>query len=173
MSPYRRLAQRPSKPSSTILFTPHNTPVFSTLHALRHGYFFVAALTVITLLAEALNIVISGVPYAPGQVWLQLLLSSYISLAILGIMLVAIVVVIVRRFSEPVVPRKPETLGAVMSYLCGSRMCDDFDGVEGLSEEARDRRTGALGKRYEFKEALKRNGRTGWRVDEYSPRLSY
>lgn len=52
-------------------------------------------------------------------------------------------------------------------------MGDDFDGVEGLSEAARDRRIKALGKRYEFKEALRRDGRTGWRVDEYSSRLSY
>jgi hypothetical protein len=88
------MANKPSSPASTILFTPHNTPVSSTIHTLQHGYYFVAALTLMTFLAEVMSAVISGVPFAAGKTWSQLLVSSKMSLTISGIMIVVAVLVI-------------------------------------------------------------------------------
>ena len=166
MTPYIRLSHRPSSPASTILLTPTSTPITSTLRSLHHRYFFAASITLLTLFAEALNIVISGVPYASGQTLKQFLVSSYMSLAILGLMLLVSVGMIVRRFWEPEIPRKPNTLGGVMSYLCSSRMLDDFEGTEGLDERTMRARFRGLGKKYEFCETVRRDGKLAWTVDE-------
>nr|POF25968.1 hypothetical protein CFP56_22116 [Quercus suber] len=170
-APYTRLAQGPSAPSSTILFTPSNTPILSTWQALRARYFSTAFLTIVALSAEALNIVISGVPYATGQVRTQLLVSVYLSFAVLALMLIAVVLLIFYlRRREPPMPRRPDTLGAVMSYMSGSRMLDDFEASEQESGSERRRRLQSLGKKYDFKEALRRDGKTGWMIDEVDHR---
>ncbi|KAK4550079.1 hypothetical protein LTR36_003046 [Oleoguttula mirabilis] len=173
MAPYIRLAKRPSSAGSTILFTPSNTPVLSTVTAVQQRYFFVAAVTCVTLGAEALNIVISGVPYGTGQTWLQFLVSAYISIGVLSIMIIVVVMVLLARRTEPRIPRKPETLGAVMSYMAGSRLLDDFDGLDGQDNDTRDRRVRLLKKKYIFKEMTRRDGEYAWTVDEDSARLSY
>lgn len=173
MAPYIRLSKGPSKPRSTILFTPSNTPLLSTVTTVRHGYFFVAAITCVTLLGEALNILISGVPYGTGQTWLQFLISTYASMGILGIMIIVITVVIIKRRSEPKIPRKPDTLGGVMSYMSGSRLVDDFEGAEWQDEQTRDRSIIDLRKQYEFKEKIRRDGKVAWTVDDNLDRHSY
>ncbi|KAK3066457.1 hypothetical protein LTR53_017191, partial [Teratosphaeriaceae sp. CCFEE 6253] len=165
-APYTRLARHPSPAKSTIPFTPHNTPVFATLGALRHGYYLVALLTFTTLTGEALNIVISGIPYATGQTWSQFLVSTYLSLAVLGLMLLVCAVLIFSRTREPKVPRHPDTVGAVMSYLCASQVLRDFEGTDGQDEGERDRRIRLLGKRYTFEERRRGDGRHAWTVDE-------
>ncbi|KAK5116293.1 hypothetical protein LTR85_009265 [Meristemomyces frigidus] len=173
MAPYIRLAKRPSSATSTILFAPSNTPVMSTVTALYHRYFFIAAVTGTTFCAEALNIVISGVPYAAGQTWLQFLVSAYISIGVLSVMILVVALVIFSRRAEPKIPRKPDTLGAVMSYMAGSRMLDDFDGLNGQGDDNRDRRVRLLRKKYVFKKMTRRDGKYAWTVDEDSARLSY
>ena len=50
----------------------------------------------------------------------QFLVSTYTSLAIPGIIIIVAGIVIFSRFREPCLPRRPDTLGAVMSYLSGS-----------------------------------------------------
>lgn len=166
MAPYIRLSHRPSSAASTILLTPTSTPLTSTIRSFRHRYFFAASITILTLFAEALNVVISGVPYASGQTLTQYLVSSYMSLAILGLMILVSIAMIVRRFREPEIPRKPNTLGAVMSYLCSSRMLDDFEGTEGLDERTMRMRFRGTGKKYEFSETVRRDGKLAWTVDE-------
>ncbi|EMC94978.1 hypothetical protein BAUCODRAFT_149017 [Baudoinia panamericana UAMH 10762] len=166
MAPYKRLAKRACPPRSTILFTPHNTPFVSTFTTLWHGYVFSSLVTAVTLTAEALNIVISGVPYATGETWMQFLISAYMSLVILGIMIVVVVMVIASRLQEPAMPRKPDTLGSVMSYLCGSKCLDDFEGAEWHDERTRDWRIRLLGKSYAFRETTRpRDGKLAWTVD--------
>ncbi|TKA83787.1 hypothetical protein B0A55_00052 [Friedmanniomyces simplex] len=166
VAPYTRLAHHPSSAKSTILFTPHNTPFLATITAIWNRYFLAAVLTFVTLTAEALNIVISGVPYATGQTITQFLVSIYMSLAILGVMVVVSVVVILSRRREPRMPRKPETVGAVMSYLATSRMLQDFDGVDWQDGAERDRRIRLVGKRYTFEQRRREDGKFAWGVDE-------
>ncbi|KAF2217915.1 hypothetical protein CERZMDRAFT_92549 [Cercospora zeae-maydis SCOH1-5] len=167
MAPLGRLARDPALPNSTICFAPTNTPLLSTWRALRHGYFFVAMVTVITILGEALSIVISGVPYRAGQTYMTWLVSEYLSLAILGIMIISSIAVIFHRSREPKVPVLPETLGAKMLYLNGSGMLDDFEGVEGAEQRVRDETLARLGKWYEFAPMVRRDGRRRmWLVDE-------
>lgn len=133
---------------------------------LRHRYLLTSLTTLLTLSAEALNIVISGIPYANGQTLSQFLVSSYISLAVLGLMIVVMALIIGRRFWEPRIPREPRTVGAVMSYLCGSRVVDDFEGCEGLDERTRGQRVRGWGKKYGFCERVRGDGKLAWSVDE-------
>ncbi|PPJ58482.1 hypothetical protein CBER1_05586 [Cercospora berteroae] len=168
MAPLNRMARDPCLPKSTICFAPTNTPLLSTYRAVRHGYFFVAMVTIITLLGEALSIVISGVPYRAGQTYMTWLVSEYLSLAILGIMIFSSISVIFHRSREPKVPVLPETLGAKILYLNGSNLLDDFAGVEGAKQRVRDERLRRLGKWYEFAPMVRRDGRRAWLVDEAS-----
>ncbi|KAK0258987.1 hypothetical protein LTS09_006275 [Friedmanniomyces endolithicus] len=166
IAPYTRLAHHQSSAKSTILFTPQNTPFLATLTAIWNRYFLVAIITFVTLTAEGLNIVISGVPYATGQTWTQFLVSIYMSLGILGLMVAVSVLVILSRRREPKMPRKPDTVGAVMSYLSTSKMLHDFEGVDWQDGEERDRRIRLVGKRYTFLQRRREGGKEAWSVDE-------
>lgn len=173
MAPYNRLHRRPTPADSTILMTSTNTPISSTIRHLRNGYYLVGAVTLLGLAGEALNIVISGIPYAPGQGWSQYVASTYITVAILSMMVMATAVIIVQRFREPKIPRPPVTLGAVMSYLCGSKMLDDFEGLDCLNEKTRNERVRSWGKRYEFAEMTRTDGIVAWAVDDASRQPMY
>ena len=166
MAPYSRLAERSSSPHSTLLFTPSCTPISTTIRTLHHRYFSTAAITAVTFLGEGLNIVISGIPYAKGETLMQFSVSMYMSIGILGTMIVAIGFLILSRIREPRIPRRPDTLGAVMSYLSGSRILDDYEGMECLDERTRHGHLRLMGKKYEFKEMIRRDGKFGWAVDE-------
>ena len=120
-----------------------------------------------------LNIVISGVPYATGQTRMQFLVSTYMSIAILGIMIIVASLVVFSRTREPRIPRKPDTLGAVLSYMSGSRMIDDFAGLEYLDDDSRSRVVRQLGKKYEFNEMIRRDGKFGWTIDDNLGRPLY
>jgi hypothetical protein len=166
------MAKKPSGPASTILFKPSTTPIFSTINTAIHGYYFVATITLMTFLAEGMSVVVSGVPFAAGQTWMEFLVSTYMALAILGLMMVVSVFVIFRRFSEPELPLKPESLIAVMSYLYSSSMIYDFRGMANVKERSRDRKIKDLSKEYEFRRLFSREGRYVWKVDEWIPETS-
>lgn len=167
MAPYTRLSRGPSSPRTTVLFNPSNTPILSTWQALRSRYFAAALLTIVAFSAEILNIMISGVPLASGQTFHQFLASAYLSMAVLGLMILTIALLIVRlRHCEPALPRKPDTLGSVMGYMGRSAMLDDFEGSEWDSATERSSRLQHFGKRYECRELMRLDGRRGWGVDE-------
>jgi hypothetical protein len=166
------MAKKPSGPASTILFKPSTTPIFCTVNTAMHGYYFVATLTLMTFLAEGMSVVVSGVPFAAGQTWMELLVSTYIALAVLGLMMIVSALVIFRRFSEPELPLKPESMIAVMSYLYSSSMIYDFRGMANVDERSRDRKIKDSSKRYEFRRAVSRDGRYVWKVDEWIPETS-
>lgn len=88
-------------------------------------------------------------------------------------MVIATVVIIFQRFREPEIPCPPVTLGDVMSYLRGSKMLDDFEGLECLNEKTRNERVRSWGKRYEFAEMARTGGIVTWAVDDASRRPVY
>ncbi|KAF2166490.1 hypothetical protein M409DRAFT_54831 [Zasmidium cellare ATCC 36951] len=130
-APFHRLSHQRSPSPTTIAFNPTTTPLLATFSALRARYFLAAAVATAALLAEALNIVISGVPFAPGQVHLQFLVSAYASLGILGVMVgvLGVVLVLRRRRREELVVVEPFTLAGMMSYVVGGRVLEGDGGV--------------------------------------------
>ena len=65
-------------------------------------------------------------------------------------------------------PRKPDNVAAVLTYVCQSRMVEDFEGVETLSVRERDRRIRDLGKRYGYGVRKGEDGEERWTIDEIS-----
>src|SRR4051812_31136570 len=118
MSPFKRLSAGTSAPNSTIFLRRRSIPLTSILPMLFNGYIFASFIALVALLSEALVITLSGVPFNPGQIYLELLICSYASMAILALMIGAMGTVIWWKWRLPVLPRKPETVAAVMSYLC-------------------------------------------------------
>ncbi|KAK3677954.1 hypothetical protein LTR78_002049 [Recurvomyces mirabilis] len=165
MAPYQRLANGPAPARSTLYFQSHLTPVFSTIYTVRHGYYVVASLTLMTLLAEGLSVVISGVPFAPAEVWQQLIISVGMSLAILALMLIVVLVLVVYRRSEIELPRHPDTLGVAMSYVCGSRFLDILGELDSPKASATVHAE-SLDKLYEFRKKVRIDGKTAWTMDE-------
>ncbi|KAI5363290.1 hypothetical protein Slin15195_G106740 [Septoria linicola] len=160
MAPFIRLSQG-SATFDTLRFAPTITPLLSTWRALSNRYFFAGVITIMTLLGEVLNIVISGVPFATGQTHGQFLIVAHMSMATLGLMIVAAVAVIVHRRYEPKIAVLPDTLGAKMSYLAGARMLSSFDGIAGGYAENR-LRSG----HFTFGPMIGKDGRRAWKVDE-------
>lgn len=158
MAPFIRLAKRPSSYTSTMAFSPSIVPVIATIRALRSRYWLAAAVTVVALSSEALNIVISGIPFSPGQVHSQFVVSAYMSLAILSLTIVVAFVALVLRRRQAHVPIPPYTLAAKMSYLVGSNILDDFAGSEYQSAGVRDERLRRMRKSYMLRERLLPDG---------------
>lgn len=63
-------------------------------------------------------------------------------------------------------PRMPDTLASVWTYLCASTLLDDFEALEGLNEKERNKRIVSWGKRYEYGQKKGVDGVIRWAVDE-------
>ncbi|USW55220.1 hypothetical protein Slin15195_G085390 [Septoria linicola] len=160
MAPFIQLYQG-SSTAEALHFAPTITPLLSIWRAASYKYVFVCVVTLMTLLGETLSVAISGVPFSTGQTWTNFLAVSYISMAILSVMLIVGVAVIVHRRREPRIAIIPDTLGAKMSYLAGSSIVD----VGGLS------RNSGLSGRFTFSLMTSKDGRRVWRVDRFDSEL--
>jgi len=89
-----------------------------------HRHFLAATVAFAALLSEVLVIVMAGIPYHPSQIRFELLLCSYLSMAILAVMIITMILVIIWRWRLPHFPRRPNTLGAIVSYICASRFVE-------------------------------------------------
>ncbi|KAK5019867.1 hypothetical protein LTR39_000093 [Cryomyces antarcticus] len=172
LAPYMRLSS-PATASSTILFTTPTLTAASIIALLYHRHTLPAVVACTTILAEVLVITITGVPFASGQTWLQFLVSVYLSMGILGIMVLVVVALFFWRRRAPHLPRDPDTLAAVMSYVGASRMLDDFEGLEGMERKERDRMVKSWGKTYGYGWFVGRDGVGRWAVDEDAGRVEY
>src|SRR5204862_6508296 len=77
------------------------------------------------LLSEVLVVMLAGVPFNSSQTWTAFLVSAYSTMTILGLMVVALLALFWWR-RKPELPRMPNTVAAVLSYLCASEMLEDF-----------------------------------------------
>jgi hypothetical protein len=133
------------------------------------GHLFAASIALIAVLSDILTVALSVVPYSPGQIYLELLVSSYMSMAILALMVVAIISLLLWRWRWQGMldlPRRPETLAAVISYVCASRMLDDFEGLECLDGGQRDQQIVGMRKRYGYGRRRCVDGVVRWAIDE-------
>jgi hypothetical protein len=131
-----------------------------------HCHFLASSLAFIAILSDILVITIAGIPYSPGQIYLELLVCFYTTIIILGLMVVGILGTMFWRRWTPDLPRTPDTILAVMSYVADSRLLDDFDGCEGLGSREVEDRVNGLGKRYGYGRYVGVDGQTKWMVDE-------
>jgi hypothetical protein len=66
----------------------------------------------------------------------------------------------------PHLPRKPDSVAAVMSYLCASRMVEELEGSEYLSSKQMQLRVEGLKKRYTYGKIVGMDERERWAIDE-------
>jgi hypothetical protein len=151
----------------SILLRKHTLPVTSLIPLLRQGHFTAAFVALSALGSEFLVITLSGLPFRPGQLRGEFLLCAIGSLIIIGMILSSVVALnIWRRVKVPHLPRKPSSIAAVMSYVCDSNMCRDFEGLEKSSRRERDMAIVKLDKRYGYGLREWPNGEKRWAIDE-------
>jgi ketopantoate reductase len=83
-------------------------------------------------------------------------------------MLIVVVVINIWRRLLAHLPRKPDSVANIMSYVAGTEMCRDFEGLELVKVEERDKRIRELGKKYGYglKEWANETKGGRWVVDE-------
>jgi len=133
---------------------------------LRNGHFIAAVVAFSALLSEFLVVVLSGLPYRPGQLRSEFMFCGISSLTVLTIMLLTVVITNIWRRWLPRLPRKPDNVATVLTYVCRSQMVEDFEGVEVLSVRERDRRIRDLRKRYRYQIRKGEDGLGRWTIDE-------
>ncbi|KAN0110928.1 hypothetical protein V8E51_007315 [Hyaloscypha variabilis] len=154
LSPFHQLARSPSPAGPTILLRKYNVPFSAFVILLAQGHIFSASMAFISFLSEILVVVLAAIPYSLGEIFLELILCTYTSIGILSVMLLVLISLVFWRRRLPYVPRPPDTLGGVISYICDSRMLDTFDG-----------RTSRLGKKYTYGEYVGVDGQVRWMIE--------
>jgi Protein of unknown function (DUF3433) len=166
MIPYRRLAKQDASSRDLVVMPLHGVPITTFPRAIWLGNFYHAFVAFVAILSDFLIIAVSAIPYNFGQLHNVSLVSSLTSLVILGVMMIAIITVFVWRLGNPKMPRQPDTLANVWMLLCGSRMLEDFEGMEEVSKKARDFAIRRSGRRYWFGKANGIDGKERDMVDE-------
>ncbi|KAF2174616.1 hypothetical protein K469DRAFT_145989, partial [Zopfia rhizophila CBS 207.26] len=165
LAPYMRLQQMNATPTPTILLQKHSLSLTSFFPLMRNRHFIPATLSFVALLSEFLVVTLSGLPYRPGQLRSEFFFCGIASLTIIAAMMFVVVVVNSWRRLLPHLPREPNTVATVMTYVANSNMCADFEGLEKFSTRKRDKHIGGLRKRYGY--GLMTAGREEmWAVDE-------
>ena len=93
----------------------------------------------------------------------QFAVSTYFSLVCLGIMLVVAIMLIVSRFQEVTLPRRPDTLGAVISYLGGSPL-DYSEETNYMDDSSGNDKSQMMDKKYALEQVAREDGQFAWMV---------
>jgi len=179
LAPYRSMARAfhshsavPARRSilATVACTPYT--------ALRKGVvlrnYLVTTVAMLTVLSDVLLIAISGVPFSSGQIKPSLQASTFVSLAILGLMAITSIAVITHNRTSAGgtrrLPRNPDTLIGVWLYLAGSRLTqhEKFEFDKQITHPLDERGLVAKynGGHYAFARAVGIDGVCRWTVDE-------
>ncbi len=154
-------------PQPTILFRKRSLAITALFSLLRYRHFIAAFTALTAVLSEFLIVALSGLPYRPGQLRSEFLFCGIASMAVISFMLVMLIVVNAwRTLSVPHLPRKPDNIAAVMTYVCNSSMNKDFEGLERVDLKEREKVIGDLRKRYRYGLRRDTDGKERWVVDE-------
>lgn len=119
------------------------------------------------MLSEVLLFSLSGVPFSPTQYLTANLAHMYLTMAILGFMLLVLGIhVFVRLRNQALMPRDPDTLLGAWSYVAASEMREDFEYLALHDTETRARRVQSWGKQYQFAEQICMDGVQRLALDE-------
>lgn len=144
------LQTRNAFPKSSIILRKHSLPVTAFFPLLMAGHFVPAMVTFAVLLGQFLIITMTGMPSREGQTRGEFVFCAAVSMSILAFVVVTVIVSNIWRRRLPHLPRKPDNVAAVLSYIAGSQVCANFEGVERAKIPVRDRRIVALGRKYGF-----------------------
>ncbi|KAJ2901772.1 uncharacterized protein MKZ38_001392 [Zalerion maritima] len=163
LGPYTRLAAGDSSASTSgtggggamaresILLPKHSLPLTAVFPLFLVGHVAGCCVAFVALMAELLVVALAGLPYRQGQLRGEFLACGIISAVLLGIMILQIAYTMYwRRSKLPRLPRRPDSVAAVMTYVAQTEMVSDFEGLEGAKVKERDMRIRGLGKRYAY-----------------------
>lgn len=176
--PYRRLSLGDAIPQTTILM-PLNGTCWSNLprcifYVLRYPGQHMEWQTVVSIAASLgdLNIIaVAGLLFNEAQTTEAFQICAYVAIAFTAAMLIVSLLSVLwwRRVSViKEMPRRPDTIGAVLSYLCGSMMVRDWTigmEMEKMSEKARDRFIVNSNRSFCFGKMVGVDDRIRWCVD--------
>jgi hypothetical protein len=170
IEPYRRLVPRPGAAAAdakrTLLATRSLSPLATLATAALQCQFAVALTAGIGVLAETLIVVLATIPFNPATLWRAYLVSFYIAWAILAAMLLGQAALAWRQRSDPPLPRAPDTLAAVWSYVCGApALLGDVADLGAVSARRRDALVRGLGRGYSLEKRLCADGAVRWTID--------
>jgi hypothetical protein len=139
---------------------------------LRWKHYFVAYVAFITLLAECLTVALSGVPFSSALSYEAYTVSTFLSVAIIAMMLITIPVIALRG-RDLMMPRKLDNIAAVLLYICGSPMLTSFGGLSLLDTKTRNRRILNMGRMYRYGLVMGVDGQLRMGVDYSSDGNGY
>lgn len=166
LTPFHRLAQKPAPARSTILLCKQNLPITAFVTLLFRSHIFAATMAFVSVLSDVLIVTLARIPFSPGEIYLELLVASYMSMGILGIMVLVLVGLFFWRRGLPYMPRSPDTLAGAISYICDSQMVENFEGCEWLDNKGLDKRVAGMGQMYSYGTYRGVSGKSRWMVDE-------
>ncbi|KAL5388975.1 hypothetical protein DPSP01_002680 [Paraphaeosphaeria sporulosa] len=147
-APYRRLISSNATARESILVSPPIHPVLGVHAFVSSGNYLLALIAAIGLLSEVLCVTLSAIPFNPATLWTAYNVSTWISVAILVLMLLALISVYFYR--EPIMPVKPDTIAGNMVYLCDGSLADMFKDLGGHTTKERNEHISRMGLRYEM-----------------------
>lgn len=171
--PYRRLHKGNARPENTILWPMNGTcwsnlPRCLTTLFRYEGMWFETLVGLTAILGDINIIAVAGVLMSYSQTKVAYEWSSITALTCTGFMCgVLLLSMIWWRRQVSMLPRKPETIAVVLSYLCISRMAMDFANMkmEKMGARERDEMIIGLGKRYRFGLMMGEDGQERYCVD--------
>ena len=144
------LQTRNAFPKATIILRKHSLPITAFFPLLFAGHWVPAIVTLSVLLGQFLIVTMTGMPAREGQTHGEFMFCASASLAILCFIAVTVIISNIWRRRLPYLPRKPDNVAAVLSYIAGSQVCANFEGVERARIPVRDQRIIDLGRKYGF-----------------------
>lgn len=134
--PYRRLALGQARPETTILLPLNGTcwsnlpRCISCLVRYKDGHMkWQTTVSLVACLSDFNIIAAAGLLFTDSQTWDAFVACAWVSVALSALMLLVAVVNLVWWGSIKVfrdMPRRPQTLAATMSYLCGSSCLEEW-----------------------------------------------
>lgn len=145
-APYRRLTSPHATARESILFSPPLHPLVGIHTSVSARHYFLALVAVIGLLSEVLCITLSAIPFNPATLLSAYYVSTWISVAVLSLMLLALVFVFF--YKEPDLPVRPDTVVSNLVYLCDSSLPEMFRDLGGQNTQERNNRISDMGMTY-------------------------
>ncbi|KAH7395537.1 hypothetical protein BKA64DRAFT_708932 [Cadophora sp. MPI-SDFR-AT-0126] len=147
--PYYNL-KKGAPAASTVLLTPSPNPIPGMFRAIRRLAIFQFIIDLSTVLCDPLTVSLANVPFSSGMTYETFVICVWISVSILGLMLLTLSVVLVRigRFGGEV--KVPNTLGGKMKLLAGSHMVERFRHLGDMDTETRNNIVKGWGSTYKI-----------------------
>ncbi|KAF2446412.1 hypothetical protein P171DRAFT_259437 [Karstenula rhodostoma CBS 690.94] len=147
-APYRRLFASNATAHESILVSPPIHPVLGVHPLMSSRHYTLALIAVIGLLSEVLCVTLSAIPFNPATLYTAYNVSTWVSVAILILMLLALLFVFF--YQEPVMPIKPDTVAGNLVYLCDGSLAEMLKDLGGHTTKERNEHIRRMGLRYEM-----------------------